>query len=89
MVVKGPVPAVLAPTVEVEGRLVVALLRPLTKLLRPEGVGIAALAAAREIGRPRAKAQALAGRLMCEAHVPRKGWRPWPGGIPRKRRSEG
>ncbi len=63
--------------VTVELRFAVSLLRHLTKLLRPEVVGIAVMAAATEVGIPRKKALGLAERFMVEARVP-KGWRPWP-----------
>jgi hypothetical protein len=82
MVAKGPVPEpeAVAPTVEVNTRFVVALLRCLTKLLRPEVVGIAVLSAAAEVGMSRKEALQLAQRFMIEARVPKKGWRPWPWG---------
>ena len=69
--------ALVSQPVSIEFRFVVSLLRHLTKLLRPEVVGIAVMTAAVEVGMSRKRALGLAERFMIEAQVP-KGWRPWP-----------
>ena len=65
-----------ATSAEVEYRFVCSLLRMVTKLLRPEVVGVAVLTAAAECGVPRKQALALMQRFMAETILP-KGWRPW------------